>query len=104
VTEEPKKERKKTVYERVVASMHGIDDTIRDTIVYPDNRSVVGISESEDQLVLTYASKHDDGGHPQMIWINTEHLDALHAVQEAISRVLAYKAKAAEKAKAAKRQ
>ena len=89
MTEEPKKERKKTVYERVVSHMHGIDDTIRDTIVYPSRDTVIGISEGEDMLVLTGASNHDDGGHPQMIWINTEHVDALRALQEAITRVLA---------------
>ena len=81
--------KKKTVYERVVASMHGVDDTRRDTVVYPGRGDVLGISEGEDVLVLTYASEHDDGEHPQVVWINTENVDALHALQEAITRVLA---------------
>jgi len=80
---------KKTPYERVVASAHGIDDTIRDTFVYPNNSDILGISERDDALVLTYATKHDDGGYPQMIWINTDYVDALYALQEAITRVLA---------------
>ena len=79
---------KKTVYERVVASAHGVDDTIRDTFVYPNSSDVLGISECDDALVLTYASKHDDGGHPQVVWINTDNIDAMEALQESVTRVL----------------
>jgi len=78
----------KTPYERVVDSMHGIDDTLRDMAVYPSNSDVLGISEGEDFLTLSYASRHDDGESTQVIWINTEHLDALEALQESITRVL----------------
>lgn len=75
-------------FERVTRAMGGVDDTIRDTIVYPDGSSVLGLTECEDQLVLTYASKHDDAEHPQMIWIN---LAALLTLTEAGMRILTRK-------------
>jgi hypothetical protein len=81
-------EKQKTPYERVASAMHGIDDTNRDCIVYPSRSDVVGISEGEDFVVFSHASVHDDGRTTQMVWINAESIDALEAVQDAITRVL----------------
>jgi len=78
----------KTAYERVADSMHGVDDTLRDTIVYPSNWEVLGISEGEKSLALSYANQHDEVGTAQMIWINTDNIEALEALQESITRVL----------------
>lgn len=83
-------ELKKTVYERVVDVMHGIDDTVRDTIVYPTNHDVVGISEGDDFLVLTYATKLEEDQPVQQVWINaSKELEPLQALAEAILRVTA---------------
>jgi hypothetical protein len=78
----------KSIYERVSDAVHGVDDTLRDTFVYPSNRAVLGISETEDSLVLSFASEHDDGVSTQQIRINTDNIDALLALQESISRIL----------------
>jgi hypothetical protein len=80
---------KRTPYQRVAEQMHGHDDSIRDTIVYPSNSEVLGISEGEDFLILSHASSHDDGESTQVVWINTDDPAALFALQEAISRVIA---------------
>jgi len=80
--------RKKLPYEFVADAMHGVDDTIRDTIVYPDNHNVVGISEGEDFLVLSHKSSLDEEKSVQQIWINTDNPDAVVALYEACQRLL----------------
>ena len=88
---------RKTPYTRVADAIHSIDDTMRDTIVYPSRSTVLGISELDNQLVLSFASTHDGDGPDatQVIWISTEDLEAMGALREAVNRSIA---RAAEKA------
>lgn len=82
-------ERKKTVFERVTDAMHGIDDTMRDIVVYPTNTDVLGISEGDDFLVLSYATKLEEDKPVQQIWINAvDEIEPLLALQESIARLL----------------
>jgi 2'-5' RNA ligase len=81
-------EKKKTPYERVSDAMHGVDDTMRDILTYPSRNTVLGISEADYHLVLSSANSHDDGEDTQVIWINTDNIETLEALQESISRVL----------------
>jgi len=57
-------------FARVAHSMHGIDDTIRETIVYPNPHTVLGISEGDDFIVLHSATSDAPDEPVQVIWID----------------------------------
>ena len=80
---------KKSAYKEVTDAMEGIDDTRRDTVVYPDIDTVLGICECDEYLVL-FSKNALDEQPVQMIWLNVkdpDELDALEVLQDAIYRV-----------------
>ena len=79
---------KKRPYQRVTDAMEGVDDTLRETILYPNRGSVLGISEGDDFLVFTHAFDHDEKGQQaRQIWIDNE-VETLLAILEVAHRAL----------------